>query len=317
MLRSSASCRRRLMKKSIIICIVLTLLVIGMAAAEPGIPKVNEVQGLTTSTTVIAAGNFNGASSVDIVISKVVPITGIPGTAWNGSRPEETIYQTVYTEDTQNSEVGFISYDKDLDVSTANKVSGQYNVQAVKQITYLGVDASSVVTNDYLLLDGAGWGGNAGAVVICPFSCGTYPAFCNRIETGSNMNLKVANLATEMGDRFIMKSADPGIAVFNNVGVTSYAADLPSKGSVSAFIRGSIKEGGRNKDAIVMAVDGLGITQEDGWAIQELYETVTFSDSTAVSGDISTFAKTMTYNSVIDTSGDFCGLRAIPASPEP
>ena len=59
------------------------------------------------------------------------------------------------------------------------------------------------------------------------------------------MNLKVANLNTQMGDRFIMKSADPGVAIFNNVGVSSYAADLPSKGSVSAFIRGSIKEGGR------------------------------------------------------------------------
>jgi hypothetical protein len=46
----------------------------------------------------------------------------------------------VYTVDTQNSEVGFLSYDKDLDVSTGNKVSGRYNVQAVKQITYLGVD---------------------------------------------------------------------------------------------------------------------------------------------------------------------------------
>jgi hypothetical protein len=51
--------RRRLMKKIFIICIALTLLVTGAAMAEPGIPKVNEVQGLSTSTTVIAAGNFN------------------------------------------------------------------------------------------------------------------------------------------------------------------------------------------------------------------------------------------------------------------
>jgi hypothetical protein len=172
-LRSSASIRRRLMKKLIIICIALTLLVTGAAMAEPGIPKVNEVQGISTSTTVIAAGNFNTASSVDLVISRVVPITDIPGTAWNGTRPEETIYQTVYTEDTQNFEVGFVSYDKDLDLSTANKVSGQYNVQAVKQITYLGVDASSVITNDYLLLDGTGWGGVAADRLICPFACGT------------------------------------------------------------------------------------------------------------------------------------------------
>jgi hypothetical protein len=87
-----------------------------------------------------------------------------------------------------------------------------------------------------------------------------------------------------MGDRFIMKSADPGVTIFNNVGVSSYAADLPSKGSVSAFIRGSIKEGGRE-----------GTTPEDN---EDLYMTMVFSDSTGVSGDITSFAKAMSYTSV-------------------
>jgi len=280
------------MKKFGIITLTLSLLVIGMAMADPGIPKVNEVQGLTTSTTVIAAGNFNAASSVDLTISSIVPITGIPGEDWGDPATSglATIYQTVYTEDTQNSEVGFLSYDKDLDVSTGNKVSGQYNIQAVKQITYLGVDASSLVTNDYLLLDGGGWPGSAGERLICPFAANAvYGAFCNRVETGSVMNLKVANLNTQMGDRFIMKAADSGVEIFNNVAVGSYATDLPSKGSVSAYIRGSLKEGGRMSDE--MDVEGL-------------YETVTFSDSTGISGDISTFSKAMRYTSVIDTSGD-------------
>jgi hypothetical protein len=280
------------MKKLGILVIALALLVVGLAMAEPGIPQVNEVQGLTTSTTVIAAGNFNAASSVQI--------TGLHNyEAEEGEEPPQslglgdipplvaaTYYTSLYTEDTQNSEVGYISYDKDLDVSTANKISGQYNIQAVKQITYLGVDASSIVTNDYLLLDGAGadYLDTIGDVLICPFGSGTEaPDFCNRVETGSSMNLKVANLNTQMGDRFIMKSADPGIAVYNNVGVGAYASDLPSKGSVSAYIKGSIKEGGRE-----------GTTPEDN---EDLYETVVFSDSTGVSGDISTFAKAMSYTS--------------------
>ena len=222
------------MRKFGIIFIILSLFAVGIALADPGIPKVNEVQGLTTSTTVIAAGNFNAASSVDLTISSVIPITSIPGPEWkvpNPGRDGRKIYQTVYTEDTQNSEVGFISYDKDLDVATGNKVSGQYNVQAVKQITYLGVDASSVVTNDYLLLDGAGFPGDADERLICPFAAdGVYGAFCNRVETGSAMNLKVADLNTQVGDRFIMKAADSGVEVFNNVAVGSYATDLPSKG---------------------------------------------------------------------------------------
>ncbi len=281
------------MKKSVIIILALLFLVAGVTMADPGIPKVNEVQGLRTSTTVIAAGNFNAESSVDWTISSVIALSSIPGEDW--SNPKEdgaTVYQTVYTEDTQNSEVGYISYDKDLDVQTGNKVSGQYNVKAVKQITYLGVDASSVVTNDYLMLDGAGWAGNSGDRLGCPFAADTmYGSFCNKVETGSAMNLKVANLNTQLGDRFVMKAADSGVEIFNNVGVSSYATDLPSKGSVSAYIKGSIKEGGRLADET-----------ED--AIYKLYETVTFSDTTAISGDISTYAKAMSYTSMVDSTGD-------------
>jgi hypothetical protein len=110
------------------------------------------------------------------------------------------------------------------------------------------------------------------------------------------MNLKVANANTQMGDRFIMKSADPGVEVFNTVGVSSYAADLPSKGSVSAYIRGSIKEGGRLMDQTLNPFAPP--------SFRTLYETVTFSDGTGVSGDISTFAKVMNYKSVINTEGD-------------
>jgi hypothetical protein len=118
------------------------------------------------------------------------------------------------------------------------------------------------------------------------------------------MNLKVANLNTQMGDRFVMKAADSGVEIFNNVGVSSYAADLPSKGSASAYIKGSIREGGRTKDrSSPVAQNSDGIDPYGPSA--KLYETISFSDSTAISGDISTFAKSMSYNSVIDTSGDF------------
>jgi hypothetical protein len=260
-----------------------------MAMADPGIPKVNEVQGLRTTTTVIAAGNFNSESNVNLLISTGQPLAG-PATfppLTNG-----LVYQTVYSEDTQNSEVGYVSYDKDLDVSTGNKVSGEQNVKAVKQITYLGVDASSIITTDYMMLDGAGENyGPLNSRIICPFAGDAQaPTFCNKVETGSTMNLKIANLNTQMGERFIMRAADPGIEIYNNVGVGSYAADVPSKGSVTAYIKGSIREGGR--DTATMPA----LPQE---AATDLYETMTFSDSTSVSGDISTFAKGMSYSSIL------------------
>ncbi len=100
------------------------------------------------------------------------------------------------------------------------------------------------------------------------------------METGSSTNLKVANLNTQMSNRFIMKSADSGVAIANTVSVGMYDT-LPSEESVSAFIKGSVKEGGRNNSAA-----------------DQLYETMTFSDTTGVSGDISTFAKSMSYSFV-------------------
>ena len=206
------------MKKLGTMVISLALLTVGMAMAEPGIPQISEVQGLSVSTTVIAAGNFNAASNVEWTIAAGEDNLGeVP------PLDEGVLYTTVYTEDTQNGGVGYISYDKDLDLNTANRVTGQYNVQAVKQITYLGVDASSILTNDYMMVDGAGDNyGTIGNSMICPFGADVQaPSFCNRVETGSNMNLKVANLNTQMGDRFVMKSADPGIAIYNNVGVSS------------------------------------------------------------------------------------------------
>jgi len=273
------------MKKLGILVIALALLVVGLAMADPGAIAVLETQGVSTSTTVIGAGNFNSASSVQLTImnSDGDDLGDIP------NAEKFTYYTTVYTEDTQNAEYGYISYDKDLDVSTANKLLGQYNVQAVKQITYLGIDASSVVSTDYMMLDGAGERyGKFDQALICPFaSHNEMPSFCNVVETGSSVNLKVANMNTQMGERFITKTSDPGTMIYNNVAVGSYAADVPSKGSVSAFIQGSIKEGGPDGDGSRrMAIDRT-----------DLAETMTFKDSTSFAGDITSFGKSMSYTS--------------------
>jgi hypothetical protein len=116
----------------------------------------------------------------------------------------------------------------------------------------------------------------------------------------------------------------------NNVGVGAYAADLPSKGSVSAFIKGSIKEGGRAKftsypievavgrlpvmasandlDAYTEACKRAFDPRTGTWRTTtayipvyedptDLYETMTFSETTSVSGDITSFAKGMSYSS--------------------
>ena len=266
------------MKKLGIMVIALALLAVGMAMADPGINAVSETQTVSTSTTVIGMGNFNQASSVALTTITGNSLSDIPA-----GLDSFRYYTTVYTEDTQNSENGYLSYDKDLDVNTGNMLLGQYNVQAVKQITYVGIDASSVISTDYMMLDGAGEDyGTGESLSICPFASDKQAAsLCNVVETGSSVNLKIANMNTQLAERFIMKSADPGVTVTNSIGVSSYATDVPSVGSASAYIQGSIKEG--------RAGDGA----------ENLYETMTFSDKTAFAGQITSFAKGMVYTSKI------------------
>jgi hypothetical protein len=279
------------MKKLGIMFIALALLLVGMTMADPGAVAVREVQGLTISTTVIGAGNFNQASSVQLQLMNAddrdASLLDIPD-----ELDDFTLYTTVYTEDTQNSEVGYISYDKDLDVTTGSRLLGQNNIAAVKQITYLGIDASSVLTTDYMMLDGAGDDyGRLDDLVVCPFASDSHaPSFCNVVETGSTANLKVANMATQMAERFIMASSDPGVQVSNSVSVGAYDASLPSKGSVSAFIQGSIREGGPG----AVETNDQG---RDGIGPESLAETMSFKDVTGFAGDISSFAKSMSYTS--------------------
>lgn len=112
------------------------------------------------------------------------------------------------------------------------------------------------------------------------------PSFSNKIESGSSLVFSIGNLNSDLGDRFIMGSANPGVSLFNNVDVTSYASDLPSKGSVSAYLKGKIMEGGRE--------DIANQTESS----RDLYEFMSFFDSTSVSGDIFSFSKHMSYSSV-------------------
>jgi hypothetical protein len=262
------------MRRTILVLLGIGLLFYGAALADPGISPVTEVQGLSIQTTVIAVGNFDQETEVAISVSSGSSLSDVPplGAA-------STVYESVYTEDTHSAGIGYISYDKDFDLSTDAKLTGQYNIESVRQITYLGIDAGSIYSSEYLMTGGSGTSQSAGNSMICPFgSEGTVAAFCNRVETGSTFVMSVANVATEANNRFITKSSDSPVETNYHILVTDYANGLPSKGSVMAFIRGTIKEGS-NSDP-----DALGGESS-------------FEDSTSIIGDISLFDKQMHYDS--------------------
>jgi hypothetical protein len=128
--------------------------------------------------------------------------------------------------------------------------------------------------------------GAASAFSVCDSA--TYGAFCNKVETGNSMVLSTGSLSSSLGDRFIAAQAGSGVELFNNVDVTSYASGLPSKGAVSSYLKGLSLEAGRANTQISQQAESS----------KDLYEFMSFMDSTSVSGEISSFSKHMSYSSV-------------------
>jgi hypothetical protein len=127
------------------------------------------------------------------------------------------------------------------------------------------------------------------------------PAFCNKIESGNSMVLSTGSLSSSLGDRFVTSSAGTGIELWNNVDVTSYATDLPSKGSVSSYLKGLVMEAGRDsaRDSAQTAAQIPAQTSQKPYeSSEDLYEFMSFIDSTSVSGDIFSFSKHMSYSSI-------------------
>ncbi|MCE5298812.1 MAG: hypothetical protein MUE45_01520 [Methanoregulaceae archaeon] len=265
------------MKKLVILVIALTLLT-GFVMADRGIPQVPETQGIVTSTTIDAVGNFASASEIQWRIT--TNPGGLPEVPELLMQSE--IYESTYQEDTASNGNGLILYDKELDVETSNQISGQWNIEATKELAFVGIDGARVTSSDVIFVDGAGQVDATSESVICPFASDVtnkFPAYCNRAEAGSTIDMTVANVRTTSTDRFVMSSGDHPVELNHDILVTELIEDLPSMGTASAYMEVLIQEG-----------SALG-------AEAELMERIEFSEETTVSGDITTFEKLMHYES--------------------
>jgi hypothetical protein len=268
------------MKKLAILAIALVLLT-GFAMADRGIDPVPETQGIVTSTSVNVVGNFASATEMQWRITDSPG--GLPKVPALGE--ESAIYESTYTEDTQTHGVGLMLYDKEMDIETSGQISGQWNVEATKQIAFIGIDGAYVVSSDNIMVDGAADDVEETALkVICPFASGvspSLPAFCNRAQAGSTIDMTVANVRTTTTDRFVMPSADHPVELNHDLRVTELVADVPSVGFASAYMDVLIQEA------------GAGDYPED----ETLMERIEFHEETSVDGAITLFDKLMHYES--------------------
>lgn len=324
------------------ICILLVLVLFaGLTIADQGIDPALETQGLSTLTVVTAVGGFSHESDIALQISDDLNgLDGIPPLGDSGSGGSIDVisydplvataqgmnsgavyYASVYTEDTDTNGLGEIGYHKDLDVSTKAMLTGQSNIAAIKQLTYIGENGSGVLSNDFISIDGAGnpspsarfgLGLNTpapdpGSVTsgrfICPFAGGNItPAFCSHVESGSSIDMKIADVATTTNGRFIVSSADTPVSLSHNIQVSD------SIGKASAGIDGRIREGRPGEDLfsfevpIEICTPGGGCNTEDftGWvgiSSTDLYAETTIHDVTSIDGTIVSFTKSMSYTS--------------------
>jgi hypothetical protein len=272
-------CRRILHMKKFAVMVIALVLLTGYALADIGVPPVTESQGIVTSTTIDAVGNFASTSEIQWRIASGDSILDIPDLD-----DGETIYESTYTEDTTSNGLGLILYDKELDIETSGQITGQYNIEAAKLLEFIGVDGARVVSSDNIFVDGAAAEDTeTDEAVICPFAeevTHDIPAYCNRVEAGSTIDMTVANVRTTSNDRFVMPAGDSGVELNHDIVVTELVEDLPSMGTASAFMDVLIQEGGAGHEAS-----------------DELMERIEFTEETTVTGDISTFQKLMHYES--------------------
>jgi hypothetical protein len=276
--------------KKIMIIITITGFLSGFALADPGIPAVSETQGIDISTTVYAIGNFASSSDMQWSItndadglSEIPPLNVIFATA----------YQSTYSEETSSNGNGLIHYDKELDVETSDQISGQSNLEATKEIAFVGIDGARITSSENIFVDGTATRYLADQVLLCPFATfdtTIIPSYCNSAEAGSLVDMSVANVRTTTNDRFIMPAGDYPMELNHDIRVTEFTPGMPSYGIASTNMEVLIQEG-----------SDYHLTFDEGRIIvlfpDVLSERIEFSEETDVNGDINNFEKLMHYES--------------------
>jgi hypothetical protein len=290
--KTSMNFRSTAMKKLVFVVIGMAMLIVltGTVLADPGVPQTPETQGFATLTSVQAVGTVTETDSL------VWQLTNASALAKNsvGLAQDQVQYVSSYTENTI-ADQGLVSYARTMEVDTANKVGNQYNVRADKVVEFIGSDTGRMISEESLLLDGAGREMETAGIMLCPFASTAYtlyPAFCNIIEVGSTADVTIASLTTSADERHVMATADPNVAVDYTTKVTGFG-DIPAMGSATAYINVHIQEGRQGYNARLNAIQGPPLGKSDDPKAEDLV----YSEVSTASGEISLFDKVIGYQS--------------------
>jgi hypothetical protein len=320
------------MKKRIIICslCVFILALIGFSTADIPVNQTPETMGFSTSTAV--SGDLTAYSEVDSAVIQVSSYT-LDGVLESGSQglalgpyilvPHDPVsalvlgllgdagaggevqYTAAYDENTLGSN-GLISSTKVTNLDTSNQVVGGSNFESSKVTEFVGSDIGRLTSSEDLVVDGAGLWTFTNGAAICPFAsdvADASPPFCNIVETGSDVDVTIASVATATESRFIAGSADVPTGSDYGIRVTGFG-DIPAQGSASAFINVHSQEGAGIKYLVTFPFFPADpLDQNEYYA--DLYSgggkagDLVYQESSSASGEITLFDKVMSYQSGI------------------
>jgi hypothetical protein len=267
--------------KIIIVAMVLIAMT-GVVLADRNIPATPEIQGISTSTSIQAQGTVTETDSLawTSASNDGTQTTQSIGAPLGDSQVQYTTgYNSAYS-----GVSGQTTYVKSMAVSTGNKVADGSNVAANTNIQFIAIDTGRATNSEDLLLDGVGNSTSTGDAILCPFATSTssvIPPYCNIIQAGSSFDTTLTSTVTSASDRFV--GTDSTFPVTLNYKVSSQGITLsdgtssPMIGSASAYVKAHIQEA-RNSSTTKS-------------------EDLTYSETSTASGYITSFGKTIAYQS--------------------
>jgi hypothetical protein len=231
---------------AVILALALLLAFSGCAMAAMVVKATPETQGVRTSTAIsVASGSVStSVSSTMIVGTAAAGINNPP----LGAGEAQVI--NGYTEFSDFSN-GATEYKRDISADTGNKVLGQNNYQAHRNIQYVAqTNAAGLTgtaeTSERIFMDLVGASSDASESMLCPFAGsgeGSAPAFCTIVQAGSTViGTQIGSLITDANLRDIGATADfPA-----ELGYTINAKNVI--GSVNAFMDVHAQDGRPDSD---------------------------------------------------------------------
>ena len=239
------------------ITVIISILLIAPTLADILPPSPPETQGITTSTVASVTGDLSHQAdlrwdlSSEVLGANVVPqfledpIIEPEPPLWEFN--EVQMYMT-YSEDTQALN-GLMEYRKESSVDTRVNPGAGFNVENERLIAFIGLDAGRLISQENLMMSTVGTTVDIPGSTLCPFApddimC--WPNFCNRIETGSTIDMSIVSAGSSAQLRNVnnpgapgqwppMPSVDDPARLRYNIRVTEID-DIPSEGFVSAYL---------------------------------------------------------------------------------